>query len=230
MDQRNGINPTRPLARGRRTSQARTIQAAIKPWRFGSCYFSLLRIVGGENQPLWVVLAPAELQNHCRLSGNLQVPGHIREFLSVIGSRATSRGSNWAFHQTSTCHDCAGHHEGSGMVRREIQEEAKQTFEAALAIATRRRKARPRTPPMAYVVEEIPEGGIPESIPEHLLFTVPENWHPPSDFGQGRQPSSVGEKQLPKLTAPKRPTPPAISKRRDPLIVQKATRDNPPGA
>jgi hypothetical protein len=41
---------------------------------------------------------------------------------------------------------------------------------------------------MAYVVEEILEGGIPESIPEHLIFTVPENWHPPSDFNLSRWP------------------------------------------
>jgi hypothetical protein len=53
-------------------------------------------------------------------------------------------------------------------------------------------------PPMAYVVEETPEGGVPESIPEHLLFTVPENWNPPSDFGQGRRPLAAGEMAAPK--------------------------------
>jgi hypothetical protein len=36
-------------------------------------------------------------------------------------------------------------------------------------------------PPMAYVEEVIPEEPI-QDPPEHLLFTVPDNWDPPSDF------------------------------------------------
>jgi hypothetical protein len=52
---------------------------------------------------------------------------------------------------------------------------------------------------MAYVDEEIPEGGV-ESIPEHLLFTVPENWNPPSDFGQDRRPSFAGNPTAPSAT------------------------------
>lgn len=49
-------------------------------------------------------------------------------------------------------------------------------------MAARRRRERPRTPPMAVVEEEIPEGGL-ESPPEHTLFMVPENWNPRSNFG-----------------------------------------------
>jgi len=43
-----------------------------------------------------------------------------------------------------------------------------------MAMAARRRKETPRTPPMAYVEEVTPEEGL-ESVPEHMLFTVPEN-------------------------------------------------------
>jgi hypothetical protein len=38
-----------------------------------------------------------------------------------------------------------------------------------------------RTPPMAYVEEVFLEEPI-QAPPEHLLFTVPDNWQPPSDF------------------------------------------------
>jgi hypothetical protein len=58
----------------------------------------------------------------------------------------------------------------------------KENFERALALATRRRRQKPRTPPMAIVEEEIPTGGL-ESPPEHTLFFVPENWNPRSFFG-----------------------------------------------
>jgi hypothetical protein len=37
-------------------------------------------------------------------------------------------------------------------------------------------------PPMAYVIEEIPEEPLQETSE---LFTVPENWDPPSDFRMG---------------------------------------------
>jgi hypothetical protein len=64
----------------------------------------------------------------------------------------------------------------------ESRRKRKQNFERAMAIAARRRKTRPRTPPMAYVEEVIPEGGLP-SPPGHTLFMVPENWNPSTSFG-----------------------------------------------
>jgi hypothetical protein len=58
-------------------------------------------------------------------------------------------------------------------------------LERALSIArtqriqAARRGGMVRSPPMAYVEEVIPEEPI--QIPlESLLFTVPENWQPPS--------------------------------------------------
>jgi hypothetical protein len=58
-------------------------------------------------------------------------------------------------------------------------------FERALALAsarTTRKHGRPRTPPMAYVEETAPDEPI-QDCPEHLLFTVPDNWNPPTVFG-----------------------------------------------
>jgi hypothetical protein len=35
---------------------------------------------------------------------------------------------------------------------------------------------------MAYVEEMAPDESI-QNCPEHLIFTVPENWNPPTAFG-----------------------------------------------
>jgi hypothetical protein len=80
---------------------------------------------------------------------------------------------------------------GAAWYAAESRRKRKEKFEKAMAIAARRRKNRPRTPPMAYVEEVIPEGGLP-SPPEHTLFMVPENWNPSSSFGSDskRQPAS----------------------------------------
>ena len=40
---------------------------------------------------------------------------------------------------------------------------------------------------MAYVEEVIPEEGM-ESVPEHMLFTVLDNWNSHSDFGPDSKP------------------------------------------
>jgi hypothetical protein len=58
-------------------------------------------------------------------------------------------------------------------------------FERALALASARatrKHGRHRTPPMAYVEEVAPDEPI-QNCPEHLLFTVPDNWNPPTTFG-----------------------------------------------
>jgi hypothetical protein len=57
-------------------------------------------------------------------------------------------------------------------------------MERALSMARTqlaRRENVARTPPMAYVEEVFPEEPI-QVPPEHLLFTVPDNWQPPSHF------------------------------------------------
>jgi hypothetical protein len=58
----------------------------------------------------------------------------------------------------------------------------KQIFERAMALAARRRRTKPRTPPMAYVEEVIPDDGLP-SPPRCILFTAPEHWNPSSSLG-----------------------------------------------
>jgi len=188
MAQCNGIYSTELLARGRRTRQTCTNHIDIKVMEIWLEGIYIVGIVGGEQN--WAICAPAELQNNPRLLGNWQKRNwQKRELVET-----TPRRRNRALHQSPTMPRLRGTpRRGAAWYAAKSRRKRKQTFEAALAIARRRRMARPHTPPMAYVVEEIPEGGIPESIPEHLLFTVPENWNPSTDLGRGRQTSLVGE-------------------------------------
>ena len=71
-------------------------------------------------------------------------------------------------------------------------------------MAAIRRRMTPRTPPMAYVEEVIPEEGM-ESVPEHTLFTMPDNWNPPSDFGPNSKPSPARILASPNATRFKEP-------------------------
>jgi hypothetical protein len=234
MNSRDSINPTRPLARGTCTRQASSTQAAIIAMGTRLLVFFIARMVGEEKQPLWVVLALADQQNYCRLPANLKVTGsratHHRN-PRVTGSKETPWGSNWKFQQANSMPRLRGTpRRGAAWHAAKSRRKRKQQFEAALAMATRRRKARPRTPPMAYVVEEIPEGGIPESISEHLIFTVPENWHPSSDFGQDRRPSSEGDKVHPQDGSPEAPHPPCyIEEERPSDSFQNAQQNTPTG-
>jgi hypothetical protein len=83
---------------------------------------------------------------------------------------------------------------------------------------------------MAYVVEEIPEGGTPESIPEHLLFTVPEDWHPPSDFNPERWTSSGGDKTVPQVGSSEALPPPCyIEEEIPPDSPQEEEKEMPKG-
>jgi hypothetical protein len=50
---------------------------------------------------------------------------------------------------------------------------------------------RTRTPPMAYVEETVPDEPI-QDYPEHLLFTVPDNWDPPTCFRNDAKPHALG--------------------------------------
>jgi hypothetical protein len=64
----------------------------------------------------------------------------------------------------------------------ESRRQRQKKFEQALAMASFRRRRKPRTPPMAYV-EEITLEDAMQSYPKLPLFTVPDNWNPPTNFG-----------------------------------------------
>jgi hypothetical protein len=65
-----------------------------------------------------------------------------------------------------------------------------QRLERALSIARTQRWEKPRTSPMAYVEEEIPEEPI-QVPPESLLFTVPDNWQPPNHIPTSTSASAI---------------------------------------
>jgi hypothetical protein len=63
-----------------------------------------------------------------------------------------------------------------------------KAFERALALASARatratrEHERHKMPPMAYVEEMAPDESIQNCL-EHLIFTIPDNWNPPTAFG-----------------------------------------------
>jgi hypothetical protein len=53
---------------------------------------------------------------------------------------------------------------------------------------------------MAYVEEITPEDDL-QSFPEHTLFTVLDNWNPPSDFGSDNNPPPASMSLGPRSTS-----------------------------
>jgi len=49
-------------------------------------------------------------------------------------------------------------------------------------------------PPMAYVEDIFPEEPI-QAPPEHLLFTIPDNWNPPTCFPGEAELKAIGTLQ-----------------------------------
>jgi hypothetical protein len=73
-------------------------------------------------------------------------------------------------------------------------------------MASIRMSTTPRMHPMAYVEEVITEDGL-ERIPEHTLFTMPDNWNPPSEFGSDSKPPPVSILPGPNATSLEEPYP-----------------------
>jgi hypothetical protein len=85
---------------------------------------------------------------------------------------------------------------GSAWYTHAAQRQRLQQMERALSLARthlRRRENEARLPPMAYVEDIFPEEPV-QAPPEHLLFTVPDNWQPTSHFLE-KDTSTASEKQ-----------------------------------
>jgi hypothetical protein len=67
----------------------------------------------------------------------------------------------------------------------------KKKFERVLAMARTRRTKKPWMPPMACVEEIVLNEPI-QVPPAHLLFTVPDNWDPPTCFVDEAKPQDRG--------------------------------------
>jgi hypothetical protein len=93
---------------------------------------------------------------------------------------------------------------GAAWYTTESRRKRKENFEKAMAMAAKRRRNRPRTPPMAYVEEVIPEGGL-ESPPEHTLFIVSDNSNPHPNFGPDSKPPPASTMLEPHATISETP-------------------------
>jgi hypothetical protein len=92
-------------------------------------------------------------------------------------------------------------------------------------MASLRRHRKPRMPPMAYV-EEITLDEAMQSYPKLPLFTVPDNWNPPTDFGTDDKILPSANRLAPVQLARQRNSPPAMLKKR-PRPAQKEETTHP---
>jgi hypothetical protein len=169
----------------------------------------IVRIVGGEQN--WVILAPAELQNSHRFLGNLQEQVLHPGILLVTGSRTTSRGSNRAPHQTPTMPRLRGTpRRGAAWYAAKSRRQRKQTFEAALAIARRRRKASHIRHPWRMWSKRFLRGVYQTAYQSTYCSLCPRIGTRRRTLVRVDRPRRLAKRQLPKATTPKGPNSPVI--------------------
>jgi hypothetical protein len=117
---------------------------------------------------------------------------------------------------------------GAAWYTAESRRQRQKKFEQALAMASIRRRKKPRTPPMAYV-EEITLEDAMQSYPKLPLFTVPDNWNPPTDFGSDDKPPPAGNPLGPRANSPEEHFTTCYVEEETPSRTQ-GNRDSPPGA
>jgi hypothetical protein len=160
-----------------------------------------------KRQSLFAASAPLEQQNCRSFSSTPLEQWQHPVTSSVFWSKATFRESTLAIYRTPTMPRARGKpRRGAAWYTAESRRQRKKNFEKAIAMAASRRRTTPRTPPMAYVEEVTLEDGL-ESVPEHTLFTVPDNWNPPSEFGPDNKPPPASIMPGPNATSLEEPYP-----------------------
>jgi hypothetical protein len=71
---------------------------------------------------------------------------------------------------------------GAAWYAAQSRRKRKETFERAIAMATRRRRQRHRRPPSAFDEQKTPAAGSDIQL-AHTLLDAPANWHPSMSFG-----------------------------------------------
>jgi hypothetical protein len=117
---------------------------------------------------------------------------------------------------------------GAAWYTAESRRQRQKKFEQALAMASLRRRRKPRTPPMAYV-EEITLEDAMQSYPKLPLFTVPDNWNPPTDFGTDDKIQPSGKLLGSSANRPAENFTTCYVEEETPSCT-KGSRDSPPGA
>jgi hypothetical protein len=110
----------------------------------------------------------------------------------------------------------------------ESRRQRQKKFEQALAMASIRRRKKPRMPPMAYV-EDITLEDAMQSYPKLPLCTVPNNWNPPTDFGSDEKPLPMGNPLGLRANSPKEHFTTCYVEEETPSRTQ-GNRDSPSGA
>jgi hypothetical protein len=196
-----------PFAQGKGTSHQRTHQRILMAMAVMLARVLISQVNREKHQSLFAASAPLEQQHCSRFSST--PPDQQQQFVAPaeFWSKATHQGRTLVIYQTPTMPRARGKpRRGAAWYTTESRHQRKKKFEKAITMAAIRRSTTPRMPPMAYVEEVIPKGGL-ESVHEHTLFTVPNNWNPPSEFGSDSKPPPVSIPPGPSATSLEEPYP-----------------------
>jgi hypothetical protein len=164
----------RPLAQAKGTPHQSTMQQRLMT-RFNAMAMAVVFItalVVRAATSYCILLREALVLQSNQSSGGL-LPSSLARRLHWLGTQTPYSYPVMPRIRGRSRRGAAWHSEESRRKRKEKFEAAefrrkrKYNFERAMAIAARRRKTRPRSPPMAYVEEVIPEAG-PPSPPRHI--------------------------------------------------------------
>jgi hypothetical protein len=182
MHTRRGIQRPRPLAQVTGTSTNQRVLMAEVMDEVIALATVLAFIIRGVSPGSRLPSNTQAHQHHGRFS-HISLEWSLLLVTSPIPSNSTPTERPGSIHWDCNMPRIRGKsRRGAAWYAAQSRRKRKENFERAMAMATRRRRERPRMPPMAVVEEEIPAGGL-ESPPEHTLFFVPEDWNPRSYFG-----------------------------------------------
>jgi hypothetical protein len=113
---------------------------------------------------------------------------------------------------------------GAAWYAAESRRKRKANFERALAIATRRRKLKLRTPPPVFIEEVIPPTGPPGPT-KHNPLTIPKNWNSRASYGSPGPHQPVNEEPDPSASIEEWPYTPCYVVEEIPPEATEATED-----
>jgi hypothetical protein len=188
MDHNSHYQTTSLLAQGNCTSLQHTQHQALMAMAVAVALCLITGIDSIEKHLIIAVFTPPAHLQYTPPEQRFKAP-------SKLWSRAVHPLGTLVIPRVSTMPRARGKpRRGAAWYMAESRRQRQRKFEQALAIASTRRRRKSRTPPMAYV-EEIALEDAMQSYPKLPLFTVPDNWNPPTEFWRGRQASAQGHSE-----------------------------------
>jgi hypothetical protein len=201
MDQRSHIHAMSPFMQGNSTGHQRTQQQVLMAMAVTLALLLFTQIDKAERHSPFAASTPLEQQHFSSISSTPLEQQQYSVAPLELWSRAAHLKGTLVIYGIPTMPRARGKpRRGAAWYTAESRRQRQKKFEQAIAMAAIRRHTKPRTPPMAYVEEITPEDDL-QSFPEHTLFTVPDNWNPPSEFGSDSKPPPASISLGPRATS-----------------------------